>query len=184
MRKVHGIGYTSDANDVGRNPRARKIWGNMLERVYAPPTQQVADNYKGVTVAAEWHDFSAFLPWYETNYIEGCFLDKDLKCPSSMVYSSDTCLFVSRWLNNILVDSKRSRGEYPVGVTLNCGKYKARISKYGKSRYLGIYATVAEASTAYSEAKIAYLQEVIDMGTYMHTEIKTTLESVIKELSQ
>jgi len=135
-------------------------WKGMLYRCY---TSKYAPAYEGCTVSEEWHLFSTFKKWMESRSWEGKHLDKDILVPGNKVYGEDTCLFVSRKLNNLLHIQGKG-GEYPQGVHLKSSStsYIAECYRDGKSNYLGSFATVEEASSAYIKYKRAYILEVAD----------------------
>jgi len=118
---------------------------------------------------------------------EGKFLDKDMICLGNKVYSKENCVFVSREINNLLVDRARDRGELPQGVHFHdkTGKYRARISLSGKRASLGLFnckwrAYVAYCTAKYIEiARVANLQEAssqpkLRAGLLAHAEIFKT----------
>jgi len=143
-----------------RCPYYRK-WSGMLERCYSPKWHIKRPTYKDCTVSKEWLRFSTFKKWMEKQDYIGNDLDKDILVEGNKIYSKDTCCFVSSDINSLLVDQKASRGKYPVGVCLYKpnGKYVASISINGKTKHLGYYTTIQEASNAYKEAKSEYLIE-------------------------
>lgn len=98
----------------------------------------------------------------ETQNWEGLQLDKDIILKGSTTYSPETCAFVPQWLNLLLIDAAKSRGEYPIGVhkdpkakSFTKKPYMAAIGNvlYPKM-YLGRFQTVAEAHRAWQKAKI------------------------------
>ena len=87
---------------------------------------------------------------------EGKELDKDLLVPGNRLYSPETCIFISKKLNNLL--GKKHKTDLPQGVT-----------RYSKAKYqailngikLGSYLTIEEASAVYKEAKLEYLYSIV-----------------------
>ena len=157
---VHGVGI----NDVAylAHPKidgkkvacpAYRAWESMLNRCYGYkwPT------YIGVTVCNEWLSFSAFRRWWIEHQVDGFALDKDILC-DSLEYSPYSCMFVPQWLNNFITDSNASRGSCPIGVDLDKrrGKFRARCGNptTGKSEYLGMLETKAEAYAAWRTRKL------------------------------
>ena len=43
-----------------------KRWKSMIERGYCPKVKEKSPTYKRVTVCKEWHTFSTFRSWMET----------------------------------------------------------------------------------------------------------------------
>ena len=153
-RLVYGVGYTDCCpSDSPERCAAYKVWSHMLERCYAHGIHEKHPTYVGVTVAPEWHVFSAFAEWYAINYRPGCVLDKDLKFLGNKVYSPDTCVFIPQDINNLLIDSASSRGDLPIGVTRDRKRYKSRFTCLGKSTYIGTFPSPELAHQAYLKAK-------------------------------
>ena len=69
-----------------------------------------------------------------------------------------------REINNLLCLNKKTRGEYPLGVTyqIHNGKKRlqAQICLYGKKKHLGFFECEVEAANAYKRAKLAYIKEL------------------------
>jgi len=159
---LYGVGdITGIMCPTIKHKKAYKVWSNMLERCYSEKSVLKHPTYIYCYVEDSWLKFKNFLLWFNKNYIKGAFLDKDLKKLGNKEYSEKYCSFVSRDLNNLLINSKNSRGIFPIGVTdaskiINGKKYtyyKARFSCNGKSQYLGCFSTIKEAQVAYNVAK-------------------------------
>ena len=92
---------------------------------------------------------------------EGKFIDKDLLFPGNKVYGPDTCVFVTRQLNNIFTDHG-GRGPHKQGVYKHGrdGIYVAQISRYGKQKEIGYYDNEEAAYECYKKARREYLIEV------------------------
>ena len=91
---------------------------------------------------------------------KGNALDKDILIQGNKEYSSDTCLFVTSAINNLLTDHKSKRGQHPQGVDFNKNlkKYRARVNVDGKQNHLGYFYTAKEAFEVYKVFK----KKVID----------------------
>ena len=140
-----------------------RIWQKMLERCYSERSLKVAPTYRDVTVCKQWHRFMTFRRWMVAQDWEGKHLDKDILNPSSREYGPNSCVFVSQQLNGLLVTCKKSRGEYPLGVSYNKqhGKFIARHNASGrKSKFLGLFDNPKSASIAYCKAKSSYIRDV------------------------
>ena len=95
------------------------------------------------------------------NYIEGYALDKDILHRGNKIYSPESCVYVPKFINSILLFRGMDRGKYPVGIHINKrGKFIAEISLYGKVKTLGTYKTQIEAFNTYKQAKEKYIKEV------------------------
>ena len=82
-------------------------------------------------------------------------LDKDLKKINNKVYSKDTCIFITRKINTIIMTRESRRGKFPIGASLQNGgkKFISSCSYNGKTKLLGYYSTAEEASSAYKKFK-------------------------------
>jgi hypothetical protein len=107
-------------------------------------------------------------------------LDKDLLIQGNKHYGPNTCIFISKELNNLLCLSDSRRGEYPLGVSLDIiGKYKyfrANCTFYGKPKNLGRYKTMEEASRKYKQEKLKYIAELAANETDL--KVKSALLSL------
>lgn len=138
-------------------------WVGMIERCYDNKYHIKKPTYKGCTVCDEWLNFQNFAKWYtEHEYygISGYQLDKDILITGNKKYSPETCELVPSQINSLLLDSKKSRGDYPIGVTLYRGRYKSTISIDGKRVHLGLYDTIKEASDVYHKSKMYNIKRV------------------------
>lgn len=86
----------------------------MIHRCYLKSNEL---NYADKFVTEEWRIASNFKSWMEQQDWEGKELDKDLLVYKNKVYSPETCVFVSKEVNNFLIKSSRNRGLYPIGVS-------------------------------------------------------------------
>ncbi len=161
--KVFGVGFCS-TNIKGciksKHTKCYNTWVDMLERAYSSKWKSKNLTYTETTVCEEWHDFQAFSTWYNENYYElesgeQVQLDKDILVSGNKKYSPESCRFVPQSINTLLHSGISRRGEYPQGVSKlrDIGKYRARLKIYNKEVYIGTYATIDEAFSAYKEAK-------------------------------
>lgn len=134
----------------------------------------------GCGVCEEWLTLSVFKEWFDANYVDGFFLDKDLLVEGNKVYSPNTCFFVSRALNNLFTDSGNSRGGLPQGVSQFDGsdKYQVRISRYGKRFHLGMYDTIDDARRVYQKEKRIYI--LVVCGKQRGIDPDTVLDELLK----
>lgn len=130
-------------------------WTSMLRRCYSKAPLANNSAYADVTVCEEWHRFSVFRSWMETQDWEGKQLDKDIL--GSKVYCEDSCVFVSQTLNCFLTDRRSDRGEYLIGVSLHSRgkKYQANCRNpfTGIKDYLGLFDSELEAYNAWRQRK-------------------------------
>ena len=172
---VHGVGINNADYVVQRNEtigyvdgkRKRKlvwvcpyylVWENMLMRCYSTKFQERNPTYRGCSVSEEWLTFSAFKIWMEKQDWEDNQLDKDLLFEGNKVYSTETCVFVTRVVNMFTIDRGNDRGEWPVGVNWHKGRNKfmsrCRNPFTKKLEYLGLYACDQEAHNAWQVRKL------------------------------
>ena len=132
-----------------------KRWTSMLERCYSTKYHEKWATYKHCYVCDDWLYFSNFKAWMENQDWEGKQLDKDLLIKGNMVYSPETCIFVSRQINNFLVEHAGTRGEWPIGVSLDkkWGRFLSQIAINGKHKTLGYFPSPEEAHDAWRKAK-------------------------------
>ncbi len=167
-RLIYGVGIndsyhkTEWIDDLGKRaicPYYRK-WKNMLCRVYSKSYLKRNPTYKDATIEKEWHTFTNFKRWMITQDWEDKELDKDILFPNNNHYSPNTCCFVSRKLNGLLVSTSKIRGLYPIGVDYEKRRkhFRATIKINGKQKYLGSFQSANDAHIAYIIAKIAYIK--------------------------
>lgn len=138
-------------------------WRGMLERCYSLSYKSKNPTYKNVTACEEWHTFSNFRKWMVLQDWEGKHLDKDIVCPNNKVYSPETCMFVTRDVNMLLLDRGAAKGQYKRGVYYNKQQstfFAMCCTQKGKRKYLGRYPTEALAYEAYVHYKHNLILEV------------------------
>lgn len=156
-------GYRSEEGKQVRCPYYTK-WKDTLKRCYSGKFQEKNPTYVGCTVSKEWLLFSNFRKWMEKQDWEGKELDKDLLFKGNKVYSEDTCIFVSKKLNNLLTDCAAAKGNYPQGVSWHKArnKYVAQCNVNGKGNHLGYSTTEAGAEVAYCTFKADLIMAIAD----------------------
>jgi len=162
---VHGVGYIGVGRhkcSIGRKKtKAYDTWANMLERCYNKASLIKRPTYIGCSVVEEWHNFQNYAEWFEVNYRDGFYLDKDILKKGNKIYGPYACVFVPNEINVLFVKRDSLRGKYPLGVCEFKGKFIAQIGTNGKRGIiLGSYDTAEESFTAYKYAKEKYIKEV------------------------
>ena len=164
---VFGVGllgtkYPSTIN--GRNTKEYEMWCSMLKRCYNDTYQKKNPTYEGCKVSDKFKSYEYFYEWCHKQIgfgNEGWQLDKDLLIKGNKIYSENTCVFIPREINSLLVKSAASRGEYLIGVCW-CKRDKAFIARVrknkGRSEYLGLFNTEIEAFNSYKTAKEAFVK--------------------------
>lgn len=161
---VHGKGI----NDIGKIKGNRlyvlaySCWKEMLRRCYSEEFLKRHNTYNICEVIEEWHTFSNFVQFFNSEYKEGYQLDKDIIVKGNKIYSKDTCCFVPSEINSIIETSKKIRGKYPIGVYYDKSKNKFRAfcSVNDKSKSLGNFDTAIEAFICYKEFKENYIKQI------------------------
>lgn len=150
-KSVLGIGYLGNNRNKKLRKKAYITWLSMIKRCYGG----TEINYADCTVDEEWHNFSNFMEWYVNNYFEGCCVDKDLKIKGNRIYSSDTCILVPKFINNIIITNKSNRRNL-IGVVNSYNKFSAYLGNV----YLGIFETEIEAFKCYKKHKEESIKEI------------------------
>lgn len=168
---VYGVGVNDADYDVEKRPPGAprwrcpyyRCWNSMLERCYSERYQAWKPTYVGCSVCPDWLRFSSFKTWMEAQDWHGNVLDKDLLVPGNRVYSPETCVFVSRKLNQLLVRPKR-KTDLPLGVDIHMGgRFRARLSDPTvKNCHIGFFDTPGEAAKAYQLAKSEQLERAAE----------------------
>lgn len=139
-------------------------WRNMIKRCYSTKLQERYPTYKGCTVSDEWLTFSVFKSWMEKQDREGKHLDKDLLIKGNKTYSSATCVFVTRAVNNFANDHKAKRGEWLIGVSWHKekDKFQSHCSNpfSGKQEHLGYFSCELEAHKTWLKRKLELAHEL------------------------
>lgn len=164
---VFGVGFTGIGNySKTKDKKAYSTWASMLNRCYSPKVHAKRPTYIDCSVTPEWHNFQNFAVWFYENYKEGLHLDKDILVQGNKVYAPEKCMFVTKEINNLLLDSTSRRGEYKRGVTKYQNRYKAQYNDSNKKKtHIGMFTTEQEAHEAYIEYKYALIKQVADKQT-------------------
>ena len=166
---------------------AYRAWGDMLKRAYDTKFHEKQPTYAGVTVCKEWHSFSAFRTWWLSNYREDCQLDKDLLVVGNREYGPDACIYIPQSLNTFTIDRGASRGELPIGVSLDtrCGKYQSRCSNQitGKRNGLGYFTTPEAAHEAWIKCKLELAAQLKPEMDAIDKRIYPNVVTIVKALS-
>ena len=144
----------------GRHTKEYALWNSLLKRCYSTQVHKTHPSYIGCSVSENFKNYSYFRDWCQTQIgfgQKGFHLDKDLISKHNKVYSEDTCLFLPSQLNILLISNKACRGELPIGVYLNQGKFRVKCST-GTPQHIGYFDTHEEAFQAYKQVKEAFIK--------------------------
>ena len=134
----------------------------MLERCYSLEYKENQPTYINSIVDCYWHNFQVFAEWFKNNYKEGYELDKDLLVRGNKNYSPNTCCFIPKYINTLLIKCDSKRGKYFIGVRKRKNRFEARCQVNGKPKYIGSFETELEAFYAYKNAKESDIKEVAE----------------------
>lgn len=169
MKLVYGKGINDSTEPTEKRINGKRVicpfyetWRGMLKRCYSDKCLSKHPTYVGCTVCDEWLYFSKFKSWMQSQDYNNKPLDKDLLVQDNKIYSPDTCVFVSREINNFLTTRAKVRGDYPIGVSLSkTGKYVSQLRENGKLKYFGSYDTPMEAHYQWQINKILHAEALI-----------------------
>lgn len=149
------------------------VWSNMIRRCYVDDKNRrpgFETPYIGCSVVEEWHRFSVFKSWMETQDWKGKQLDKDLKIHGNKVYGPETCIFIPREINILISLGRSSKCGLKKGLHMDGGRIRAEISRYGKKCHIGHFHKEEDAHQAWIFERKKYI-----------TEVSNKTESPIKE---
>ena len=169
-KRVCGIGINdADYNVTIHDETGKKIiwtcpywekWRSVLKRCYLSSYHVTHPTYAGCSVCEEWHLFSNFKSWMETQDWENKQLDKDLLIYQNKVYSPETCVFISNKLNMFFNVNQNKNQKHKIGVWKsnklhrNRKEYMCKIQNgTGKQEYVGVFYTEQEAHYAWQIRK-------------------------------
>ncbi len=167
---IYGIGYYSQELE---NSRLQDIpgyptWRRMLQRCYDNKLHDRSPSYKDCAVCEEWHSLFYYNEWYLSNYYnvgnQQMELDKDILVKGNKIYSPDTCVFVPRKINHLIIGANKNRGKYPIGVYYDKTKkkYVAHMSCENRDIKLQQCNSPVEAFFVYKFYKEAYIKQVAE----------------------
>ena len=160
--KIYGVGIF-DYNGLCTDESIKVcyyIWKDMLKRT-TKAYQEKHKSYVDVTVCKEWLSFNKFKEWFDTNYVNGYALDKDILSGINKIYSPTTCCFIPQEINKAVSCRITKPTTLLNGVrpTPN-GKYKARMYADGKIHYLGLFDNQVDANESYKTEKTHYIRKL------------------------
>lgn len=181
---------TQPLGGIGRCPYF-DVWHSMIRRCYSKNSHQRNKTYIGVHVSDEWKVFSNFKTWMEWQHWEGLELDKDFIGDGSL-YSSETCVFIPRYLNSAVTSMSTKRGTYSLGVVrkphLRKRPFAAQgTDSNGKRTHLGVSETELGAHQFWQSWKIENMVEVLgrySLEDHFHSRVGKRLECIIGNLRQ
>ena len=160
---VLGTKYPSTINGV--NTKEYVLWVHMLQRCYSDSFKKKRPTYEDCKCSENFKSYEYFYEWCHSQIgfdNEGWHLDKDLLAKGNRVYSADSCIFIPKEINSLLIKREALRGESLIGVYWDKTNkaFRARVNKNkGKQEHLGYFTTEIEAFNAYKQAKESFIKE-------------------------
>ncbi len=160
---VWGIGfndkgkYTSRRN--GKHTKVYCTWICMLQRCYDEELHERNKTYRNCRVCEEWLSFQNFGKWFDDNYTEGYQLDKDLLVKGNKLYSPETCCFIPKELNLLIIrrDPETRTSDLPLGLQWWRKGIRVKLRINNKQKHVGCYNTIENAFTAYKTTKETHI---------------------------
>lgn len=171
---LYGVGVIGSKYLVSNNCKNTKeydMWHSMLQRCYDEEYKEKRPAYKCVTCCKEWWIFENYYEWlHSQDNFDKWFngkrwaVDKDILVKGNKIYSPETCCLVPQSVNCLFLKRDAARGEYPLGVRCENGRFKAvcKNSITGKSEELGYYSTTEEAFSVYKKYKEDIIKQVAE----------------------
>lgn len=166
---VQGVGIndrTYPANINGKATKEYNLWTAMLSRCYSASELEKHPTYIGCSVSDTFKCYSLFYEWCHGQIgfgMSGFQLDKDLLIKGNKQYSEHTCIFIPKYLNSLLTNSRLSRGPLPIGVTKEGNSFQAQCNVLGVKKYLGMFKTPELAFNAYKTFKEDYIKQQAEL---------------------
>lgn len=171
--RIFNVGYIGEGvyktRANGIKTRSYAVWYDMIKRCYDEVHRNEFISYMECYVCDEWLNYQNFAEWYEYNYYEiddeTVHLDKDILVKGNNCYSPETCVFVPKTINNLILKRDRYRGDTPLGVWYDSTRnnYKAYCCNgHGKNITIGRYSTIDEAFYAYKQYKESIIKSIAD----------------------
>lgn len=145
------------------------VWADIVKRCYSKKKQIKNPSYVGTSMCDEWMDFKVFSDFYKNNLPNinniDFNLDKDLLQQNikNKIYSPETCVFLPKSVNTFLANkySNNTSGYTGVRWRKDKNKWQASIgTKEIKTKHLGYFKNIEEASMAYQSARAIEAEKV------------------------
>lgn len=160
-RTYEGVGYLGvDTSTIDYESDSFIKWKNMIQRCYSDKVHILKPYYMDKDVCIEWQNYGNFKIWYDAHYIHGTKvdLDKDLLCKKSNMYSPETCVLMSHFLNTVFED----RGIESNIKQNDNGTYSVSMSILDRRIDLGIFNSEDEAYKGFIDGKNDYICDLAE----------------------
>ena len=156
-RTYEGVGYVG--GDIDYESYSFIKWKNMIQRCYSDVVHKLKPYYMDKEVCIEWQNYQNFKIWFDAHYIPDTKvdLDKDLLCKESNMYSPETCVFMTHFLNTVFEE----RG-IKSNITESKDGFKVYMMILNKKQDIGVFKTKEQAYSAFIEYKKKYIEELAE----------------------
>lgn len=173
--RVFNVGYLGEgeykSRENNKQVNSYRIWYGMIRRCYDENHRYNYITYDDCYVCDEWLNYQNFAEWYNCNYYEissgeQMHIDKDILIKGNRIYSPETCIFVPKSINNLVLARGRDRGDLPIGICYDSerNKYRAHCCDgHGKDITIGRYDTIYEAFIQYKIYKESVLKNTAEV---------------------
>ena len=153
-RTYEGVGYVG--GDIDYESYSFIKWKNMIQRCYNDKVHQLKPYYIGKNVCIEWQNYQNFKIWFDAHYIPGikADLDKDLLCKESNMYSPETCVFMTHFLNTVFEDRRGIKSNI---IQNDDGTYSVSMNVLSKRIDLGVFDSEEEALRGFIDGRADYI---------------------------
>ena len=161
VKLVQGVGIIGSRymiTDGGKMLLEYDYWKGLLRRCYDSKLHEKYVTYRNCTCSDNFIHYEYFYEWCNKQVgfgNKGWHLDKDLLYKGNKLYSENTCVFLPREINSLLIKRCNERGDYPIGVMWHkaSNKYSASVNEFNKQKHLGLYDNEIDAFRKYKQAK-------------------------------
>lgn len=193
--RYYNVGYLGEGEYIikenGECTKCYRTWYHMLQRCYDIDHLYKNPTYENCFVCEEWLNFQNFADWFYDNYYEVndelMCLDKDILYKGNLIYSPETCVFVTQKINSLFVKSDTIRGELPIGVQIDKRRntYGAYCNNgYGERTYLGSFDTPEKAFYMYKNYKEELIKNIAEeYKSYIPIELYNALNNYKVEIN-
>lgn len=199
MKKLlYGVGINDADYVVSKGSRGKSVkcpvymaWAGMITRCYSENYKSKRPTYANCKVEKEWHLFSNFKAWMESQDWHGKQLDKDLLFIGNKLYSPSTCLLVDAMVNSFIIENGVNGSESLIGAYWHKRDKKfsvrCRNPLTKKKEHVGLFNCPEEAHLAWRKRKheiacqLAELQTDDRVAEALRNRYKTTVQRQLTE---
>lgn len=160
-----GVGKYEISDGVRFTP-INQIWRNMIARCYYDKVKIKYPAYHNCEICEEWRNYQNFAQWYEDNYYvvdnETMEIDKDILHKGNKIYAPEYCVLVPSRINLLIVNKRKCRGKFPLGVSKSTGgKFIVQtVDECGNTIRIGKFLTIEEAFIKYKDIRESIIKKV------------------------